>query len=77
MLQSLQRDLRAVVVDSQYDPQREQRALELRAMQYVCKPLQLSWFQAWQKDSTLLQKPNPHFGLPQKVKSLSEQVPQT
>jgi len=76
MLQSLQRDLKAVVVDNQYDPEREQRALELSAIQYVCKPLQLAWFKAWQRSSTDVQISNPHFSATQKIEHLSEQVPQ-
>lgn len=48
MLRSLQRDLKTVVVDDQYDERREQRALELRAIQYVCKPSHVSWIRAWQ-----------------------------
>ena len=48
MLHSLQGNLRAVVIDNQYDHRREKRALELRAVQYVCKPLNLSWLKTWQ-----------------------------
>lgn len=59
MLHSLQRKLKAVVVDNQYDPQRERRALELRAVQYVCKPVQLSWLKAWQDGPAMIQKPSP------------------
>jgi len=77
MLQSLQNGLRAVVVDNQYDPHREQRSLELSAIQYVCKPLQLAWFNAWQEASTDMQKSNTHFVPPPKAEFLSEQVPQT
>ncbi len=58
MLHTLQRNLKAVVVDNQYDPQREQRALELRAVQYVCKPVQLSWLTAWQAAPAAVQEPN-------------------
>ena len=47
MLRSLQRKLDVVVVDKLYDPRRERRALELRAAQYVCKPVQLAWLKAW------------------------------
>jgi len=64
MLQSLQKGLRAVVVDNQYDLEREQRALELKAIQYVCKPLQLAWFNAWQEGSMAVQIPSSHFSLP-------------
>jgi len=77
MLQSLQRDLRAIVVDNEYDPQREQRALELKAIQYVCKPLQLAWFEAWQQALVERAKPNPHFQPHQKTKPFPAQVPQT
>ncbi len=59
MLHSLQRMLKAVVVDNRYDPRREQRALELRAVQYVCKPVQLSWLTAWQAAPAAVQEPNP------------------
>ncbi len=59
MLHTLQRNFKAVVVDNQYDPQREQRALELRAIQYVCKPVQLSWLKAWQAAPAAVQEPNP------------------
>lgn len=48
MLRSVQPALEAVVVDSSYDRQREVRALELRAVQYVCKPVQLEWIASWQ-----------------------------
>jgi len=48
MLHSLQSSLNAVVIDNQYDHRREKRALELRAVQYVCKPLNLSWLETWQ-----------------------------
>jgi len=48
MLESLQSMLKAVVVDAQYDRRREARALGLRAVQYVCKPVQLAWIEAWQ-----------------------------
>lgn len=48
MLHSLQCNLSAVVIDNEYDRQRELRALELKAIQYVCKPLQLLWLEAWQ-----------------------------
>ena len=47
MLHSLQHNLRGVVLDNSYDRQREQRALENRAIQYVCKPLQLEWVTTW------------------------------
>ncbi len=59
MLHTLQRNLKAVVVDNQYDPQHEQRALELRAVQYVCKPVQLSWLEACQAAPVAVQEPNP------------------
>ncbi|MCH8840167.1 MAG: response regulator [Planctomycetes bacterium] len=59
MLHTLQRNLKAVVVDNQYDLQREQRALELRAVQYVCKPVQLSWLKAWQVALVAVQESNP------------------
>ncbi len=59
MLHSLHRELKAVVVDNRYDPRREQRALELRAVQYVCKPVQLSWLKAWQGAPVAVQEPNP------------------
>ena len=58
MLHTLQGKLKAVVVDNQYDPQREQRALELRAVQYVCKPVQLSWLTAWQAAPAAVQDLN-------------------
>jgi len=85
MLQSLQSDLRAIVVDNEYDPQREQRALELKAIQYVCKPLQLSWFEAWQQAAAVVSKPNTHYQPyqqprqrpHQKGEPISEQVPQS
>ena len=59
MLHSVQSSLRAVVVDNQYDSQREQWALELRAVQYVCKPLHLSWLRAWQGEPVAAFEPNP------------------
>ena len=59
MLHSLQRKLKVVVVDNQYDPRREQRALELRAFQYVCKPVQVSWLKTWQAAPVAVQEPNP------------------
>ena len=58
MLHTLQRNFKAVVVDNQYDLQREQRALELRAVQYVCKPVQLSWLEAWQAAPVAVQESN-------------------
>ncbi len=58
MLHSLQRKLKAVVVDNQYDPRREQRALELRAIQYVCKPVHWSWLRAWQGEPVAVQGPS-------------------
>jgi CheY-like chemotaxis protein len=59
MLHSLQRSLKAVVIDNRYDPHREQRALELRAVQYVCKPLHLSWLKAWQGAPMAVPETNP------------------
>ncbi len=47
MLQSLNNKLRAIVVDGNYDRKRERQALELRVVQYVCKPIQLEWVQGW------------------------------
>ncbi len=47
MLLSLQPKLKAAIVDSQYHHQREQLALQLGANQYLCKPVQLSWIDAW------------------------------
>ena len=47
MLHALRRDLRAVVIDNEYDRDRELQALRLRAIQYVCKPLHASWLNAW------------------------------
>ena len=47
MLHSLQARMAAVVIDNDYDRGRELRTLQLRAIQYVCKPLQLSWLTAW------------------------------
>ncbi|MEO2047053.1 MAG: response regulator [Pirellulales bacterium] len=65
MIHSLSRLRKAVVIDNHYDPQREQRALELQAIQYVCKPMQWSWLSAWQGVLTntqeidmLYQRPN-------------------
>lgn len=49
MLHSLQHCLVAVVVDSEYDAERELRTLQSHAVQYVCKPLQVSWIYAWQE----------------------------
>ena len=51
MLHSLQASLAAVVIDNVYDRGRELRSLELRAIQYVCKPLQLSWLTVWHGQS--------------------------
>lgn len=59
MLHSLQRSLKAVVIDNRYDAQRERRALELRAVQYVCKPLHLSWLKAWQGEPAVASEPDP------------------
>lgn len=58
MLHSLQRKLRVVMVDQQYDRRREQRALELRAVQYVCKPVPLSWLKEWQGSPIVAQESN-------------------
>ncbi len=81
MLQSLQRDLKAVVVDNQYDPQREQRALELKAIQYVCKPLQLPWLEAWQQAAIEVSKSKSHYQTHQqphqKGEPMAQQVPQS
>jgi len=56
MLRSLQSSLRAVVVDATYDQQHEMRALGLRALQYVCKPVQLEWIEAWQGTSLCVKR---------------------
>jgi CheY-like chemotaxis protein len=58
MIHSLSRLLKAVVIDNHYDPQREQRALELQAIQYVCKPMQCSWLSTWQGVPATMQKPD-------------------
>jgi DNA-binding response OmpR family regulator len=60
MLRSLQSSLKAVVIDNQYDAQREKRALELRAVQYVCKPLHLSWLKAWHGAPASVPDPKSH-----------------
>jgi DNA-binding response OmpR family regulator len=61
MLHSVQNSLKVVVIDNRYDAQRERRALELRAVQYVCKPLSLSWLKAWQETSSTVAEPKaPH-----------------
>ena len=59
MLHSVQWKLNVVVVDNLYDPRREQRALELRAAQYVCKPVQLAWLEAWWGAPLAVQGPSP------------------
>jgi DNA-binding response OmpR family regulator len=47
MLQSLRTLRSVVVVDCEYSRPHELRALQLRATQYVCKPLQVSWLDHW------------------------------
>jgi DNA-binding NtrC family response regulator len=64
MLHSLQSALKAVVIDNQYDAQRERRALELRAIQYVCKPLHLSWLKAWHGELVSAPDPKSHYVSP-------------
>lgn len=56
MLQSLRTRLTAIVIDREYDRQRELQALRLRAAQYVCKPMHPSWIASWN-----LPPPAPHF----------------
>lgn len=51
MLGSLQKQLRAVVIDNEYDRGRELQALRLRAIQYVCKPMHASWLASWHAPS--------------------------
>ncbi|MEN1680236.1 MAG: hypothetical protein AAGJ46_11645 [Planctomycetota bacterium] len=51
MLASLTPRLRAVVIDSEYDRDRESTALQLRAVQYVCKPMHPAWLEMWQAPS--------------------------
>lgn len=58
MLHSLNSKLRAVAVDSSYDPQRERQALESQVVQYVCKPIQLSWVLEWLEKHTPTSVPN-------------------
>ena len=60
MLRSLRSELRAVVIDESYDSNRERRALECGAMQYVCKPLSLKWITAWTAHHTSSAKTVPH-----------------
>ena len=48
MLLALQSKLTLVVIDNDYHERHERRALEQGAIQYVCKPLKLSWLAAWQ-----------------------------
>ncbi|MEM8864498.1 MAG: response regulator [Planctomycetota bacterium] len=50
MLRSLRTNLNALVIDSVYDQVRERRALQLRALQYVCKPFQPAWLDAWRRE---------------------------
>jgi DNA-binding response OmpR family regulator len=57
MLHSLQSSIKAVVIDNHYNAEREKRALELRAVQYVCKPLHLSWLKAWHGAPTSVSEP--------------------
>ncbi len=64
MLRSLQSTLKAVVVDAQYDRQREKRALGLRPVQYVCKPVQLAWIEAWQGTPIHARQPPVHSYFP-------------
>ena len=52
MLHSLQGSIKAAVIDNEYDRERELRSLQLRAIQYVCKPFQLSWLTVWHGLST-------------------------
>ena len=52
MIRSLQEQLRTVVVDETYDAERERRALESSAIQYVCKPVLLDWITAWTQISS-------------------------
>jgi CheY-like chemotaxis protein len=58
MIHSLSGLLKTVVIDNQYDIQCEQRALELQAIQYICKPMQWSWLSTWQGVPATMQKPN-------------------
>ena len=47
MLHSLNSKMRALLVDGNFDRQRECRALEMRVVQYICKPIQLDWILDW------------------------------
>ena len=47
MLRSLLPSLTAYVVDATYDDEHERQALRLSAAQYLCKPVQFAWIDAW------------------------------
>ena len=47
MLRSLDGKFRIAMIDDHYDQQHERRALQLGAIQYVCKPVQPNWIWAW------------------------------
>ena len=49
MLRSLNQTYRIAVIDNQYEEAHERSALQLGAIQYVCKPVQREWIQAWEK----------------------------
>ena len=52
MLHSLASQLRVAVIDDSYQPLREKRAIQLRAIQYVCKPVQFEWIWGWLTPAT-------------------------
>lgn len=61
MLGSLQPRVRAVVIDNEYDRDREMHALRARAIQYVCKPMHPAWLASWRSPADpLLTAPPPH-----------------
>jgi len=47
VLRSLQPKLTLFVIDDIHDSEHEGEALRLSASQYLCKPVQLAWIEAW------------------------------
>ena len=68
MLRSLQPKLTVFVVDGVHDDQHERQALRLSAAQYLCKPVQLAWIEAWHgRPSTSPRPVTESYGLPKQV----------
>ena len=53
MLKSLNSEFRIAVIDDRYEEPHERRALQLGALQYVCKPVQMNWIWAWHGHNVL------------------------